>query len=74
MYDSNGISQREWRLIITNRKDIETVSRDRIRQSLIEGVPPEYRGEIWCTLCEISKESKDHSDSIYYKLLDMDSP
>ena len=47
MLEEPGISQSEWRLIIKKKKNIITISKERIKRSVIEGIPDKYRGQIW---------------------------
>ena len=53
MCESPGISESEWRLILKGKKDFSKISKDRIKQSIVEGIPDRYRGQIWCLLCEV---------------------
>lgn len=45
------ISSDEWLAILSGERNLEAISNERLRKSIINGVPPELRGEIWCLLC-----------------------
>ena len=38
MTESGGVTRQEWRALIKGKKDINKISRDRIRRSLMAGV------------------------------------
>ena len=54
MCESPGVPRQEWRLLVKGKRDMSKVSKERIKRSIIEGIPERYRGQIWCLLCEIS--------------------
>lgn len=74
------ISEREWRKLVgmyTTIDDFDPlsiVSPERIKKSIIEGIPDSLRGEIWCLLCEVKKTKAKHSEDLYSKLIDLDNP
>ena len=45
------LSYEEWFDLINLTKDINTISRDRMRKSIFKGIPENLRGDIWCVLC-----------------------
>lgn len=55
------ISEREWRKLVGMYNTIDDfdplslVSAERIKKSVIEGIPDSLRGEIWCLLCQVKK-------------------
>lgn len=53
---------------------LSIVSTERIKKSVIEGIPDSLRGEIWCLLCQVKKQKAKHSDDIYSKLVDLENP
>ena len=63
----------EWQQLLSGQKDIATVSKDRIRQSFVDGLPESIRGDIWCLLCDFEQERLNHSESIYKSLLAMEN-
>ena len=75
-----SISEREWRKLVGMYNTIDDfdplsiVSADRIKKSVIDGIPDSLRGEIWCLLCEVKKTRSKHSEDIYWKLIDLDNP
>ena len=74
------ISEREWRKLVGMYSTIEdfdplqAVSRARVKQSLISGIPDYLRGEIWCILCHVKQEKAMHSEDIYWKLVELENP
>ena len=74
MCDNSGISKDEWRHIIKQKKDIKKISRDRLKHSILRGIPEKYRGYIWCLLCNCDTEASDYDKKIYFKLVEMDNP
>jgi len=65
MYEIPGISDKEWRLIIKKKKDFNKISKDRIRRSIIQGIPGRYRGAIWCLLCDTESDANRHDSTIF---------
>lgn len=59
------LTESEWIECIELKRDIKKISRDRLRISLIKGVPEHLRGDIWCALCNHPYESLNHDPSIY---------
>ena len=53
---------------------LQIVSRERVKFSIIHGIPDSLRGEIWCLLCQVKREKAMHSDDIYRKLIDLENP
>jgi hypothetical protein len=49
---------------------LQIVSRERVRKSLINGIPPDLRGDIWCMLCRCQREKAMHGHGMYQKLQD----
>jgi hypothetical protein len=45
------ISDEEWANLLTGERDIKGISKDRLRQAIIDGIPNPIRGEIWCLMC-----------------------
>ena len=74
------ISEREWRKIvgmyntIADIDLIQLVSMDRVKKSLLLGIPDSLRGEIWCMLCQVKREKAMHAEDMYYKLTEMENP
>lgn len=74
------ISEREWRKLVGMYNTIDDfdpltlVSSERIKKSVIEGIPDSLRGEIWCLLCQVKKQRAKHADDIYQKLIDLENP
>jgi hypothetical protein len=56
-FNSKIISEREWRKLvgmynaISDFDPLQIVSRERVKFSIINGIPDSLRGEIWCLLC-----------------------
>jgi hypothetical protein len=73
MHENSGISRHEWKLLITGKKDIKKIGKDRLSRAVISGIPSKYRGEIWCLLCSADEESTRHDAHIYHKLLEMNN-
>jgi hypothetical protein len=46
------LSMDEWNQLLKGEKDIKSVSKDRIRQSIVGGINPDIRGQVWCLLCD----------------------
>ena len=74
------VSEREWRKLvgmyntIVEFDPLQIVSKDRVRKTLLVGIPDSLRGEIWCMLCRVQREKQMHSEGIYQKLIDCDNP
>jgi hypothetical protein len=49
---------------------LQIVSRERVRKSIINGIPPNLRGDIWCMLCRCQREKDMHGEGMYQKLQD----
>jgi hypothetical protein len=63
----------EWYALVEGTKDIKTVSKERMRQSIVEGIPISIRGDIWCLLCDFESEQTSHDPGLYEKLLEMEN-
>ena len=74
MCENPGITSSEWCDIINGKKDITKISRDRIKTSIIRGIPEVHRGAIWCKLCQCDSESIIYDKDIYLKLVAMENP
>ena len=74
------LTEREWRKLIgmlatiTDFNMDSFVSKERVRLSMILGLPDSLRGEIWCLLCNVEKQKANHGDGIYWKLADLENP
>lgn len=68
------VGQDEWLALIESDKEIDHVSRDRLRATMVEGIPEKLRGKIWCVLCKVKEESGLHSRSLYRNLIDIEDP
>lgn len=74
------MTEREWKKLIgmTNAIDdfdpFYIINYDRLKKTLLEGVPDDLRGEIWCLLCQVKREKSMHSENIYGKLLTLENP
>ena len=74
------VTEREWRKLvgmynaILDFDPLQIVSKERVRKSLLVGLPDSLRGEIWCMLCRVQREKSMHSPEIYAKLIDLDNP
>ena len=68
------VSEDEWTAILNCERSFKEVSKERLRKSIIHGIPPYLRGEIWCLLCNIEEEASYHSEDLYQKLLDINNP
>ena len=42
------LSEVDWLELINGERDYTQISRERVRLSMIHGIPPHIRGEIWC--------------------------
>lgn len=60
MYGSKDVtvlSGNEWITLVGIYKGddhfdaLQVVSRERVRKSIVNGIPPNLRGDIWCMLC-----------------------
>lgn len=60
--------------MINLERPLGEVSRERLRSAVVQGVPVDQRGEIWCLLCNCDEEIKLHSGGLYQKLLAMEDP
>ena len=49
---------------------LTVVSRERVRKSLLNGIPAQMRGQIWAMLCRCNREKASHDPGLYHKLLD----
>lgn len=69
--DVSILSTAEWNTLVRiYRTDehfdpLQVVSRERVRKSVLNGIPPNLRGEIWCMLCRCSREKAMHDEGIY---------
>eukprot|EP00347_Sterkiella_histriomuscorum_P015634 403356284 len=70
-YDRQALSRQEWLDIISNKRDIQKISKDRLKASIFQGIPNDLRGEIWCQLCNFQRESQCYDVQLYPKLLQM---
>ena len=74
------MSEREWRKLvgmyhtIMEFDPLQIVSKDRVRKTLLVGIPDSLRGEIWCMLCRVHREKSMHSDTLFQKLIELDNP
>ena len=74
------ITEREWRKLVGMYNTIEefdpllTLDVQRVRKSLLAGVPDALRGDIWCMLCRVNRERAMHSEGIYQKLIELENP
>ena len=74
------IGEREWRKLVGMYDTIEDfdpmalVGRERIHESIVQGIPDYLRGEIWCILCHVKEEKASHSPNFYQKLIEMENP
>ena len=56
------VSEREWRKLVGMYNTImefdplQIVSKERVRKTLLVGIPDSLRGEIWCMLCRVQRE------------------
>lgn len=79
--DVSILSLNEWTTLVNIYRDgidhsetsfdpLQIVSRERVRKSIINGIPPNLRGEIWCMICRCSREKTMHGEGMYQKLVD----
>ena len=70
------LSLHEWNTLVgiyrtdDNFDPLQVVDRERIRKSLLNGIPAALRGDIWCMLCRCQREKAMHGDGMYKKLVD----
>ncbi|OMJ67037.1 hypothetical protein SteCoe_35903 [Stentor coeruleus] len=64
---SKPFTQREWEMILKHN-DYNNVSKKRLKDSLICGVPSDLRGEIWTFLTRANQLSVQFSNGVYKKL------
>lgn len=68
------LSIHEWNTLVSIcRTDdqfdpLQVVSRERVRKSILNGIPANLRGEIWCMLCRCQREKAMHGEGMYQKL------
>lgn len=62
-------TRQEWEAILS-RNDFINVSKPRLKDSLIEGIPEDLRGQIWLFLTKSVNFSRQFSPSVYSKLLE----
>lgn len=78
--DLSVVSEREWRKLVGMYNAIQdfdpltVLIRERLRRSLIEGLPDSLRGEIWCILCHVKQEQAMHAPGFYQKLAELENP
>ena len=63
----------EWDSLLKGQRDLASVSKDRLRQSIVEGINPDIRGQVWCLLCQFELDRANHNPDLYQKLLDMEN-
>ena len=69
--DVSILSMTEWNTLVgIYRTDeqfdpLQVVSRERVRKSILNGIPSTLRGEIWCMLCRCSRERAMHGEGMY---------
>ena len=63
------LSEVDWLELINGERDYTQISRERVRLSMIHGIPPHIRGEIWCIICQTKAEAQHHGTKLYKKLL-----
>ena len=74
--DVSLISYHEWNTLVgiykedVNFDTLQVVERERIRKSLLNGIPSNLRGDIWCMLCRCNREKAMHGEGMYKKLAD----
>lgn len=51
----------------------QIISMERVRKSIINGLPDSLRGDIWCMLCQVKREKAMHSEGFYWKLVDIEN-
>ncbi|CAG9333150.1 unnamed protein product [Blepharisma stoltei] len=68
-----GFTRQEWNLII-RRNDFDNVSKLRLRNSLISGIPEELRGDIWAFLTRASQLLQQFSNGVYSRLIENIDP
>lgn len=59
----------EWESILV-RNDLNNVSKTRLKDSLLQGIPGDLRGEIWIFLTKANQLSLQFSQNVYAKLLE----
>ena len=70
------LSNKEWNTLVgiyktdDNFDPLQVVDRERVRKSLLNGIPPNLRGDIWCMLCRCQREKDSHGEGLYKKLCD----
>ena len=65
---SKPFTRTEWESIL-KRNDFNNVSKKRLKDSLLQGVPGDLRGEIWTFLTRANQLSIQFSENVYRKLL-----
>jgi hypothetical protein len=74
------VSEREWRKLVGMYNTImefdplQIVNKERVRKTILVGIPDSLRGEIWCMLCRVKREKSIHSEKLYQKLISLDNP
>ena len=64
-------TKQEWENIIEKNFPLEKISKKKLRNSFIHGIPQELRGTIWKYICQVEKYRKGHSEGVYAKLLEI---
>jgi TBC1 domain family member 10 len=58
---------------LEGNRELKSISKERLRQSIIEGIPSDIRGAIWCLICDFQTEQHNHDEGLYQKLLTMEN-
>jgi hypothetical protein len=66
-------SRQEWESIL-RRNDLDNVKQTRLKDSLLQGIPSELRGEIWVFLTKANQLLSNFSENVYKKLLSNTNP
>lgn len=52
---------------------IESLSKERLRRTVLTQIPDSLRGEIWMMICQVKREKAMHAPGFYQKLLTLDN-
>jgi Rab-GTPase-TBC domain len=64
-----GFSRIEWESILKHN-DFNNVSKKRLKDSLLQGIPVDLRGDIWAFLTRANQLSSQFSQRVYSRLLE----
>jgi len=70
---NKSFTRKEWEIVL-RRNDFDNVSQHRLKESLMDGIPDELRGEIWAFITKANQLSFQFSKNVYTRLIQSINP